>query len=65
MEPKNTFDHQVPTAEQVEKIKVVRESYKVMQAELLLLTPSREMSIAITNLEQSAMWAIKSIIFND
>jgi hypothetical protein len=30
-----------------------------------LTPPSREQSIAITNLEQTAMWAIKAVVIND
>jgi len=26
---------------------------------------SRERSVALTNLEQSAMWAIKAVVYND
>lgn len=30
-----------------------------------LAPPSRERSVALTNLEQAAMWAIKAVVHND
>jgi hypothetical protein len=63
-EEKNTFDHQVPNEEQVKRIETLRQGYKSLEAVIKGTTlPSRHQSLAITNLEQSAMWAIKSIVF--
>lgn len=64
-ETKNPFDYQKPSEENIKKIEAVREAYKVLHAHLLTLAPSREISLAITNLEQSAMWATKSLVFNE
>lgn len=61
---KSPFDYQKPSEENVKKIEVLRESYKKLHAELLELGAGREIAIAITNLEQSAQWAIKHLVFN-
>ena len=55
-----------PNEDQIYKIKSLRESYK-FAAEALgsLCKDSRELSIAVTNLEQSLMWAVKSIVLED
>jgi len=55
-----------PNEEQIKRIESLRESYK-LAAEALgsLCNDSRELSIAVTNLEQSLMWAVKSIILED
>ena len=62
---KNPFDYQKPSEENAIKIEALRQAYKALHRQLLDLKPSRFMSLAITNLEQSAMWAIKSIVFEE
>lgn len=62
---KNPFDYQKPSDENIKKIESVREAYKALYAVLKGLKPTREVSLAITNLEQSANWAIKSLVFNE
>ena len=47
------------------KIQEVREAYTTLHKFLLTLPPSRQNSIAITELETSAMWAIKGLVLND
>jgi len=64
-EPKSPFDYQKPSPENVERIEAVRAAYKVLHAHLKTLAPSRELSIAVTKLEESAMWATKSLVFNE
>jgi hypothetical protein len=61
-----SFSYHRPSAAGVEKIASLRQAFSDL-AELIerLVPPSRERSIAITNLETSAMWAIKSIVVND
>lgn len=61
---KNTFDHHKPSAAETFVIEETREAYKVLQAHLMSLPSTRERSLALTNLEQSAMWCIKSIVLN-
>lgn len=62
---KNPFDYQKPSEQNVGKIQEVREQYKKLFSHLLTLFPSRENSIAIEKLEESAMWATKSLVFNE
>ena len=48
--------------EQIYKINEVRDNFEKINYLLTELLPeSREKSLALTNLEQSSMWAIKSI----
>ena len=44
-------------------IEATREAFMKMHDHLLTLRHSRERSLAITKLEESAMWAIKGIVF--
>lgn len=62
---KNPFDYQKPGEGNVQKIEALREAYKVLHRHLLSLKSSRELSLAITKLEESAMWATKSLVFNE
>ena len=51
-----------PSEEQVVSIEDLRAAYKELAALILLQCPkSRECSLALTNLEQSLMWAVGSI----
>lgn len=60
-----TFAHHVPSEAGIETIKRIREAYSNLLDELNALPASRQLSVAITNLETSAMWAIKGIVMND
>jgi len=60
---KHPFEYQKPLAVSVVAIKALREVYSELYSVLLELPESRERSVAITNLETSAMWANKSIVF--
>ncbi len=56
------FQHFVPDESKIPDIQIVRSAYKVILDCLYShCPPSRERSVAITELETSAMWAIKSI----
>lgn len=58
----NPFQHFVPNENKLPAIGSVREAYFVLLGVLKDNCPqSRELSVAITELETSAMWAIKSI----
>lgn len=59
---KNTFDYHTPSPAETHVIKETREAYKTLQTFLLSLPETRERSLALTNLEQSAMWAIKGVV---
>jgi hypothetical protein len=52
-----------PEQEQCERIEELRSYYKMVVGGLdKLCKDSRELSIAITKLEESLMWAIKNIV---
>ena len=56
------FDYQLPKEAQRVSIENLRTSFKYTHAVLLNNCPAgRELSLALTNLEQAAMWANKSI----
>jgi hypothetical protein len=63
---KKTYAYHKPTAEGLEKIRQLRELFSHMDDEIRRLAPvSREQSVALTNLETTAMWAIKAVVCND
>ena len=61
----NPFGYFKPSDEMLPKIQEIRNSYSTVHQFLLTLPKSRELSIAITELETSAMWAIKGLVLND
>ena len=63
---KKTFAYHKPSAAGLATITEVREAYSSL-LDLIeeACPPSRERSVAITELETSAMWAIKSVVCND
>ena len=63
---KKTFAYHLPSAASLEKITKLREAYSALHSLIESLAfDSRERSVALTELETSAMWAIKSVVFND
>jgi hypothetical protein len=61
-----TFAYHKPSAMGLEEITKLREAYSELKALIESLSPaSRERAVALTELETSAMWAIKSVVFND
>lgn len=61
-----TFAYHAPSPESMQRITKIREAYSALHEVLTANgTPSRELSVAITELETSAMWAIKSVVCND
>lgn len=61
----NRFEFIKSNAASVEKIHQVREACGVLGAVLESLIPDcRERSLALTNLEQAAMWANRAIAVN-
>lgn len=61
-----TFAYHKPSSDAIEKIEKIRKAYSDLNAVILETAPhSRERSVAITELETSAMWAVKSIVHND
>jgi len=63
--PKNPFGYFKPHEDMLPVIQQTRDAYTVLHKHLLSLPPSRERSVAITELETSAMWAIKGLVLND
>lgn len=66
MSPLKTFAFHKPSPEGVKQIEALRWAYHDLLCKLEALCPaSREKALAVTNLEQSCMWATKSVTHND
>lgn len=61
----NPFDYMKPSEELLPKLQETRNAFKALHEHLLTLPQSRELSVALTNLETTAMWAIKAQVHND
>lgn len=61
----NPFGYFKPHESMLPLIQEVRDSYTTLHKFLKTLPQCREKSIAITELETSAMWAIKGLVLND
>lgn len=60
------FAYHKPSPEGLNKINELRLAYSEMMRVIEANCPnSRQKSVAITELETSAMWAIKAVVFND
>lgn len=65
-EMKKTYAYHKPSAAGIEKIADLRRAFSHLHDEIERLAPkSREQSVALTNLETTAMWAIKAVVYND
>lgn len=54
-----------PSAETIETIEKLRSTAKLMGASIVnYCEPSRERSLALTHLEDSTMWAVKSLVLH-
>jgi len=63
---KKTYAYHKPSSESLQKITQLREAFSRLHDEIERLAPdSREKSVALTELETSAMWAIKAVVCND
>jgi hypothetical protein len=62
---KNPFSYHRPSDDALPTITATREAFKTLHAHLISLPNCRERSLAITNLEEAAMWAIKGLVMND
>lgn len=61
-----TYAYHKPGKKGMEKIAELRKAFSDLHDKILATAPeTRERSVALTNLEQSAMWAIKSVVCND
>lgn len=63
--PVNPFGYFKPADEMLPLIQETRDAYTAVHKFLMSLPASRERSVAITELETSAMWAIKGLVLND
>lgn len=63
---KKIFAYHAPSPESLAKITTLREQFSALHT-LIEETcpPSRERSVALTELETTAMWAIKAVVRND
>lgn len=60
------YAYHKPSSDGLDKINKLREKFSEVEALIKEVCPdSRQRSIAITNNEQTAMWAIKAVVFND
>ena len=55
-----------PSTDGLAKITELRELFSLVDRKVKEICPeSRQRAVAITNNEQTAMWAIKAVVFND
>lgn len=60
------FAYHKPSSTGLEKITKLREAFSALHNLIMVeAPPSRERAVALTNLETTAMWAIKSVVCND
>lgn len=60
------FAYHKPSPTGLDKINALREAFSQVKATIEQTCPtSRQMSVALTELETAAMWAIKAVVFND
>lgn len=65
------YAYHKPSAEGLDKITRLREHFSAGERLIREVCvdadgkPTRQQAIAITNNEQTAMWAIKAVVFND
>lgn len=63
---KKTYQYHKPSEQGLNTIRAIRMAYSDLHDLIERNAPeSRERSVALTNLETSAMWAIKAIVCND
>jgi len=63
---KKTYAYHKPSVDGLEKITALRTAFSELHYLIERLAPeSRERSVSLTNLETTAMWAIKAIVCND
>jgi len=62
-----TFQYVKPTEEQLQKMQEFRDKYEKLAQEVRASfeEPSRGLSLALTKLEESAMWLNKALTKND
>lgn len=61
----STLQYVQPTEEQKAIMQVFRDKYEALLVDVRTLPASRGLSLAVTKLEESAMWLNKAITKND
>lgn len=60
------YAYHKPSTEGLDKISRLRVAFSEIDSLIREVCPeSRQRAVAITNNEQTAMWAIKAVVFND
>ena len=60
------FAYHKPSPDALQRITILREAFSAAAQAVIKQCPlSRQQSVAITELETSAMWAIKAVVIND
>jgi hypothetical protein len=60
------YAYHTPSTDGLDKITRLREHFSEGERLIRELSPpSRQQAVALTNNEQTAMWAIKAVVFND
>ena len=63
---KKTYMYHKPSPEGLKRIAILREAFSKLHEVIEASAPaSREKSVAFTELETAAMWAIKAVVCND
>lgn len=64
--PDKTYNYHLPSDDGLAKITQLRKAFSDLHDLIEQLAPvSRERAVALTNLETTAMWTIKSVVTND
>jgi hypothetical protein len=60
------YAYHKPSTDGMARITELREMFSTVEETLKrVCPPSRQLSVAITKNEETAMWAIKAVVFND
>lgn len=63
---RKTYAYHKPSEAGLETIRALREAFSALHDKVETLAPhTRERSVALTELETAAMWAIKAVVCND
>ena len=63
---KKTYAYHKPSEDGLARITALRNAFSMLHDQIEAIVPhSRERSIALTELETAAMWAIKAVVCND
>ena len=63
---RKTYAYHKPSVAGIDKIAKLRKAFSDLHDQIEELAPKcREQSVALTNLETTAMWAIKAVVCND